>query len=299
LRTPPPPRRAPAPDGQTAGAAYADAPPAPHEPTELPAILGRFRFAAGHFRDEDGAPVDVELLHTTSPAHVDELHAIVRIEGGLGPPFPPVLAFGPTDAESFAIVTPGGATDLGFLAARRAAPTHVAVRVGQQCLLGAQIVEDAMQTAPSLARAYSLVDHLQLGPRGAVLRQPLRRPGDVTSGSRPPLRFHLMAPEVVRGDDVTSACDQFAIACVLVELVTGVRAFVAETSFSTLELVRVATPHPPLAARGIDPQLLAVIERMLARDAAARFPTLADAADALAPLAGDDDDVARWLRDDT
>jgi eukaryotic-like serine/threonine-protein kinase len=60
-----------------------------------------------------------------------------------------------------------------------------------------------------------------------------------------------MSPEQVRGEPLTAASDQFALASVAYELLTGARAFEGETPFQTMEKVREVTrPLLPSPATG-------------------------------------------------
>ena len=83
---------------------------------------------------------------------------------------------------------------------------------------------------------------------------------------------NYMAPEQVTGDKITAATDIFSVGAVLYELLTGNKAFAAETLHSVLYKV-VSEEPPPLA--GVAPQLPKelsdVVRKALVKDPAMRY----------------------------
>lgn len=79
-----------------------------------------------------------------------------------------------------------------------------------------------------------------------------------------------MSPEQVSGRPLTAASDQFSLATLLVELVTGARPFDGPTPLETMDRIREAAP-PVL--EGVPAQLVEVLRRALARDPSERFPS--------------------------
>src|SRR6185503_3527130 len=77
-----------------------------------------------------------------------------------------------------------------------------------------------------------------------------------------------MSPEQVSGRALTAASDQFSLATLLVELITGTRPFDGATPLETMDRIREATP-PTL--EGIAPELVSVLKRALAKDPSERF----------------------------
>jgi serine/threonine protein kinase len=99
-------------------------------------------------------------------------------------------------------------------------------------------------------------------------------------------KISYMAPEQVRGLPVDKRVDIFSLGTVLYEMITGVQVFREAGDFATMERVRRAEAPPPSTHReGIDPELDAILERALAREAADRYPE----ASLLAA------DLGRWL----
>ena len=96
-----------------------------------------------------------------------------------------------------------------------------------------------------------------------------------------------MAPEQIKGSDVDARCDQFAWAVMAYELVVGERPW-AETG-DVLSLVAKILTEQPRPIRGRIDDVPAVVEetilRALSKEASARFPTMADVAEALEPFA--------------
>ncbi|MEO8698685.1 MAG: serine/threonine-protein kinase [Kofleriaceae bacterium] len=82
-------------------------------------------------------------------------------------------------------------------------------------------------------------------------------------------RYSYMAPEQLAGEPVTAAADQFGLAVMLVELVTGHRPFAGETPWSVLDAIRSGPRLDGLAA-----DLAAIASRALAPIAAARYASI-------------------------
>lgn len=86
-------------------------------------------------------------------------------------------------------------------------------------------------------------------------------------------KFAYMAPEQARGDLIDHRADIFAIGVILYELLTGDRAFRAETDFGLLEKVRRVDVVPPRALRPELPrELERILMKALARDVGDRYP---------------------------
>lgn len=96
-----------------------------------------------------------------------------------------------------------------------------------------------------------------------------------------------MAPEQIRGSEVDARCDQFGWAVTAYELVSGRRPW--PDSGDVLALVAKILTEPPMPLRTRDEDVPSAVEdtilRALAKDPAARFPTMSHVADALEPFA--------------
>ena len=93
-----------------------------------------------------------------------------------------------------------------------------------------------------------------------------------------------MAPEQLRGE-VDARSDLFALGAVLYEMLTGRRAFVADSPSALA--ARITEHDPPvLPAEVSTPALARLVAKCLARDPARRWQTAADLADELRWLAG-------------
>lgn len=97
--------------------------------------------------------------------------------------------------------------------------------------------------------------------RATQLREQTR--GGVRKGT-----WAYMSPEQVSGRALTAASDQFSLATLMVELITGTRPFDGPTPLETMDRIRDAVPP---ALEGVQPELVIVLKRALAKEPAARF----------------------------
>jgi serine/threonine-protein kinase len=104
-----------------------------------------------------------------------------------------------------------------------------------------------------------------------------------------------MAPEVISGGDATAAADQYALGVMAFELLGGRRPF--EGNGAQVMRAHVAEPPPSLAALRPDlpAAVVAVVERMLAKAPAARWPDLREATRLFTTLVADADAATREL----
>ena len=85
-------------------------------------------------------------------------------------------------------------------------------------------------------------------------------------------KFGYMSPEQVRGMNLDRRSDIFALGTLLYEMVAGIRLFVGESDFSTLEKVRNVDVSPPTRYNpGIPPELERIIMKALARTPETRY----------------------------
>ena len=98
-----------------------------------------------------------------------------------------------------------------------------------------------------------------------------------------------VAPEQVRGEEVDGQADQYALGCLLYEMLTGRQPFKADSAVATAALRLERDPLPPRSLRaGIPRGLDEVVLRAMALEPRDRHPSLARLADALAPYASGD-----------
>ena len=107
-----------------------------------------------------------------------------------------------------------------------------------------------------------------------------------------------MSPEQCSGAEVSGASDQYALGAVAYEMITGVSPFTGSTL--TVMQAHLEQPPQPIQARCGDcpPELEAAVLRMLEKEPAARWPSIAQAKAALgtAPLGEDDPLLAELCR---
>ncbi|MDX6650861.1 MAG: eukaryotic-like serine/threonine-protein kinase [Solirubrobacteraceae bacterium] len=98
-----------------------------------------------------------------------------------------------------------------------------------------------------------------------------------------------VSPEQARGEGATAASDRYALAVVAYELLTGARPFPGGT-FAAQARQHVEDEPTPAHSLATDlrPAIDGVLQRGLAKDPAARWPSAAEFAEALALAAGED-----------
>jgi serine/threonine-protein kinase len=90
-----------------------------------------------------------------------------------------------------------------------------------------------------------------------------------------------MPPELWRGEDWSTASDQYALGIVMYEMLTGKLPFDAGTIYELINQHLMTAPRPPHFVREDLPEAISpVIERSLHKDQAARFPSVGAMADA-------------------
>jgi eukaryotic-like serine/threonine-protein kinase len=91
-----------------------------------------------------------------------------------------------------------------------------------------------------------------------------------------------ISPEQARGEPAGGASDIYSLGAVAYELVTGRRPFARDAETDEVDAHLHAPLPPPSAAPGVPHAVDAVFARAMAKDPAARYPTAAAFADALA-----------------
>jgi serine/threonine-protein kinase len=97
---------------------------------------------------------------------------------------------------------------------------------------------------------------------------------------------HYMSPEQIRGKNVDHRTDVYAFGVILYELLAGKLPFPGETYSELVLQIATETPKPlSELAPDVPRDLVAVVERAMARDPAARFFNVEELAHALEPFA--------------
>ena len=122
---------------------------------------------------------------------------------------------------------------------------------------------------------------IDFGIAKAAQRLTITRPGSMRG------KVAYASPEQVVGGDVDPRADQFSLGIVLWELLTWRRLFRRPTDIETMKAVVEDDPPSLAILRPQTPiEIVRVIERALAKDPAARFPTCREMALALERAAG-------------
>jgi len=97
---------------------------------------------------------------------------------------------------------------------------------------------------------------------------------------------HYMAPEQLTGDDADARADIYALGVILYQCLTGRLPFHDDNYNALVLQIATATPVPVVeVAPHVPKGLSAVVMRAIARDASARFPSVAALTSALLPFA--------------
>jgi serine/threonine-protein kinase len=188
-----------------------------------------------------------------------------------------------------------------FRLLRRMASTHQSMGRGMCTYVARELLRglDSVHTARDGAGQPMVIIHRDVTPSNIYLstdgRVKLGDFGIARSASRATLstsagpvlkgKFAYLAPEQVAGEPFDQRADLFATAVVVTEMLIGRPLFAGSGQLAVLLAIRDCRIDPLREARAaLPPGMFAVLERALARDPAARFPTAAALRDALAPF---------------
>lgn len=104
----------------------------------------------------------------------------------------------------------------------------------------------------------------------------LKTPGGIILGT-----VGYMSPEQVRGEPAGPGSDVFSMGCVLYEMLSGNRAFKAETAAETMHAILRQEPRPMRGKGRIPQELQAIVVRCLAKDPGRRYPSARELLDDL------------------
>jgi eukaryotic-like serine/threonine-protein kinase len=95
----------------------------------------------------------------------------------------------------------------------------------------------------------------------------------------------FMSPEQLRGQPLSPASDLYSLGSVMFHLLTGYSMFIASDPRELFHLIK-TVPAPSLrGVKGIPDALAAIVEKLLAKDAAARYPSGRELGEDLASVA--------------
>jgi WD40 repeat protein/tRNA A-37 threonylcarbamoyl transferase component Bud32 len=123
-------------------------------------------------------------------------------------------------------------------------------------------------------------------PVGATIDSGASRPGasgpGVTAAGNIMGTPSYMAPEQARGAEVDARADVYALGAMLYEVLTGDAPYVGKSSDEILARAIIGEPAPVLTREpDVPPDLVAIVTKAMARDAAGRYPDAAPLADDL------------------
>jgi len=190
-----------------------------------------------------------------------------------------------------------------FIAMELVRGETLAARVRPGGLALERVLEIAIPLAEGLAEAHAAgIVHRDLKPgnvmvdaRGRVkildfglsrsLVEALREMSDLTSSGVVMGTPHYMSPEQARGEKVDERSDLFSLGTLLYELATGARPFPGDHLAQVMQGVLQETPPSILSVNPHAGELFAhTVERLLAKDPAARFQSAAGVVAALKSL---------------
>jgi serine/threonine protein kinase len=184
-----------------------------------------------------------------------------------------------------------------FLVMQFVAGESLQGRLDRQGPLAVQgILRIAHQTAAGLAAAHAQgLVHRDVKPSNILLEAGVERAlltdfglaraaddASLTHTGYLPGTPHYMSPEQARGDCVDARSDLFSLGSVLYAMCTGRPPFRADTTFGVLRRITDTQPRPICEINpDIPAWLAALIDRLLAKDPAARLATASETADLL------------------
>ena len=226
------------------------------------------------FRSEYGTDpgfVEVFRLEAQAAASLSHPNAVALFDVGHDPQGP-FLVRELVDGEELASIL----RRVGPLPARQAGRIAAEVARALEAAHARGIVHGDLTPSSILISRDGRVKVDDFGIAAAVAAGGLTLPGATIAA------VHYRSPEQARGETPTGSSDEYALGCILYEMLTGSLPFEGETA-AAIAAAQLAGPIPvPSAVRaGIPPSLEAIDRRSLAREPHDRFPTIAAMAEAL------------------
>ena len=241
-------------------------------PYRITKVIGRGRMGVVFEGTADGEePVAVKVI-TTELTQDDvflrrfkrEVKAAKRIDH---PNVVPVLAHGDEGGLPYLVqrLIPGGS-----LAERIAAQGQLGLRDAVDLLAGAAAGIDALHAAGLVHRDIKPANILLEGDHPFVSDFGLAKDSQASNLTRPGQALgslDYMAPEQIRGDEVSPATDIYALGCVMWECLTGAPPFGGRPSMRVL-FAHLQEPPPDLTSlrRGIDAATARAVTRALEKE---------------------------------
>jgi serine/threonine-protein kinase len=189
-------------------------------------------------------------------------------------------------------------------------PTRISLRIVQQAsaaLHAAHELRDENDTPLDLVHRDVSPQNILCTYDGLVklvdfgVAKAVARAGGLTTAGQLKGKIPYMSPEQARGGVVDRRTDIFALGIVLYKLTTGLHPFTGEDDAATLRNI-IARPLTPPCTKNpsLAPEVEQIIVRCLEKEAAKRYPTMAELGAALervlAATPSDQDDLGSFVR---
>jgi serine/threonine-protein kinase len=263
-------------------------------PYQLVRLLGRGGMAEVHLAIAHGASgfereVAVKLLAPGLAGEPELERALIReatIAGRLHHRnLVAVHGLGVADGNYYVVMEYVDGGDLGSLLDRRSVPEPLALHIVAELALGLAHLHRARDDR---GLALGLV-HRDVGPANVLVSTTgdvkladfgiakATALADLTAAGARKGTYAYMSPEQLAGEPVDAASDQFGLAVMLVELVTGARPFTGDTPWATMEAIRSGNARFDRVAD----DLAAIARRAFTTDPRARYASMDELRDAL------------------
>jgi len=190
-----------------------------------------------------------------------------------------------TDGRPYFVMELLSAQSLGDVLDRGPLPVGTALVVAREIAAGLRAAHEQGVVHADVTPCNVLVqhDHVKLIDFGLAQLRERNRPmelADEITGTP-----SYVSPEQIQGHTAIEASDQYALGCVLFEMLAGHPPFVGKTTTEVcLAHLREPAPRATAVDSEVPPALAAVIARCLAKDPTKRYPSMAALGEALEAL---------------